>query len=172
MKRQNHTLKHQSLGTAAVRTTILCSAAILLVLALTGCASLPTDLVTTTAVDVERVNSTSARIRSVFVGDNDGILLVRGRLEKPYFGRGLIPGHLHIEVLGKDGLMLGQEITRYYRRSGKSCTSRFSRKFSVHPEDVRTVRIVHHFREDNEIDRGACLEPVSHRLAVGSIQPT
>lgn len=168
--KQSRTRQPPQASAAQAVTTL--SASLLLALALTGCASLPTDLVAADTVNVERLDSPKARIGSVFVGDKDGLLLVRGRLEKRHFGRSPIPGHLHIEVLGKDGLMLGQEITRYYRRSGKSSTSRFSREFSVHPEDVRTVRIVHHVREDNEIDRGACLEPVSHRPAVGSIHPT
>ncbi len=165
MKRAMQTLKRQSLEAAVVRPRIRWSAGTLLILALSGCASLPAALVDT--VNVERLDSPRANIRSVYVGDNHGLLLVRGRLEKRRAGRSPIPGHLHIEVLGKDGLMLGQEMTRYYQRSRKSGISGFAREFSVPPGDVRTVRIIHHVGEDKGVGCAARREHGAERAAVG-----
>ena len=155
MKRTKRTLKHQPRGAAGAQVTALWSAGTVLVLALSGCANLPTDLVAADTLNVERLDSPGARIGSLFVGDKNGALLVRGRLEKRHAGRGPIPGHLHIEVLGEDGAILGQEITRYYRQGGKSGTSRFSREFALSPGDVRIVRVIHHVREDKETDYDA-----------------
>ena len=140
------------------------SAGLLLVLWLSSCASLPPDLVAANAVDVERLDSPRARIGSLYVHDDNGRLQIRGRLKKLHAGRGRIPGHLHIEVLAKDGAVLAEGVVRYYRRSAKSGVSYFSREFGVRPEDVRTVRVIHHVREESGIDDGASQEPrVSRR---------
>ena len=148
MKRARETSKYRLRGVAALQSIILWSAGMLLAVALTGCTSFPTDSVVNDTVNIEREHSNKARIRSVFVGDRNGSLLVRGDLEKRIFGRGPIPGHLHITVLGYDGSILGEETTRYNRRNNKSSKSRFSLRFSVSPKDVRTVRVRHHVGED------------------------
>jgi hypothetical protein len=171
MKPEKPARKNQLHRTAAARTKLLCFAGTLLALALTGCANLPTNLVAAGTVNVERLDSSNARIRSVFGGDKDGLLLVRGHLEKRYFGRGRIPGHLHIEVLGEGGSMLGEQVTRYYRQSGRSSISRFSRKFSVHPGEVRTVRVIHHRRDDDADAGKAGPVPGASRGPYGSVQP-
>lgn len=118
-----------------------------------------------------QTNTRRVKTHETFVGEKDGLLLVWGRLEKRHAGRSRIPGHLHIEVFGKDGSMLGEEMTRYYRCCGKSGISRFSREFSVQPGEVLTVRVIHHVREDNEIGGGVGQGRGSLSISIGSIQP-
>lgn len=171
MKPTIHTFKHWACGTAIARVTTLWLAGALLALALTSCANFSTDLSASDAVNVERLDSPDARIGTVFVGDNDGLLLVRGRLEKRHFGRSPIPGHLHIEVIGKDGSMLAEQVTRYYRQSGKSSVSRFSKELAVQPGNVRTVRVIHHDRDDKEDSGSASPVPDASRGLHEPIQP-
>jgi len=121
----------------------------MLALWLTSCASLPPDLVAANTVNIERLDSPKARIGSLYVHDDNGRLQIRGRLKKRHVGRSPIPGHLHIEVFAKDGAVLAEGVVRYYQRSAKSGVSYFSWKSGVRPEDVRTVRVIHHVREEN-----------------------
>jgi len=69
---------------------------------------------------------------------------------------------LHIEVLAKDGAVLVKGVVRYYRRSAKLGLSSFSREFGVRPEDIRTVRVIHHAQEENgTVDDAASQKPES-----------
>jgi len=170
MKHAKRNLKRRPPQAPAARAVTTLSARLLLALALTGCANLPTDLVATGTLNVERLSSSNARIGSVFVGDEDGLLLVRGRLEKRYFGRGRIPGHLHIEALGQDGAMLGQVTAGYRRLSPKTGLSEFSRVLDINPEQVRTVRLIHHYRDDDEGAGNASPVPAANSGTHGQLQ--
>ena len=134
---------------AQVPTTRL--SGLLLTVLLASCISLPPNLVSSEGLHVERVDSSKARIGSLYVGDSDGQLKIRGRLKKRYAGRSPIPGHLHIELLAHDGAVLEAEIVPYYRYNAKSGVSHFSRKFSTRPEDVHTLCVIHHVGENNGI---------------------
>jgi hypothetical protein len=119
-----------------------------LAVAMTGCASLGLDPDISDAVRIERIDSPQARIASVRVRDHGGQLAVSGRLQKRHRGRSPIAGHLHIEVIGQEGTVLGQAVTSYRRLSPKLGISEFTRLLPVTPEQVRSVRIVHHHRDD------------------------
>lgn len=139
----------------STQAAVIGSSGLLLALWLTGCASLPPNLVATDAVNIERVDSSRARIGSLYAGEINGQLIIRGRLKKRHAGRSPIPGHVRIEVLAKDGAVLEEGVVGYYRHSAKSGVSYFSQDFGVRPEDVRTVRVIHHVREENSIGGGA-----------------
>jgi len=112
--------------------------------AVSGCAGLPSDSDVTRALDVQRLDSPNAQIVSVRVRDQGGGLEVSGRLQKRYAGRSPIPGKLHIEALDRNGVVLGQDTTPYYRLNPKMGSSTFSQFLDVRAEDVRTLRVVHH----------------------------
>jgi hypothetical protein len=112
--------------------------------AMSGCAGLPSDSDVTRALDVQRLDSPNAEIVSVRVRDQGGGLEVSGRLQKRYAGRSPIPGHLHIEALDQNGVVLGQATTRYHRLNPKLGSSTFSQFLDVRAENVRTLRVVHH----------------------------
>jgi hypothetical protein len=144
---------------------------LLLTVVLAGCGSLPPNLVSTDAVNIERIDSSKARIGSLYVGDSNGQLKIRGRLEKRHTGRSPIPGHLHIEVLAKDGAVLEEGVVRYYRHNPKSGVSYFSEAFDARPEDVRTVRVIHHVRDEggvseDDVSQNPSLWSAWHRFAV------
>jgi len=127
------------------------SAGLLLALLLTSCASLPPNLAVTNAVNIERVDSSRARIGSLYASDSNGQLKIRGRLKKRHAGRSPTPGHLYIEVLAKDGAVLEEGVVRYYRHNAKSSFSYFSQKFNVRPEIVRTVRVIHQAQDKETV---------------------
>ena len=112
--------------------------------AMSGCAGLPFDSDVSRAVDIQRVDSSSAQIASVRVRDQDGGLKVSGRLQKRHAGRSPISGHLHIEALDQQGVVLGQATTSSHRLNPKLGSSYFSELLAVRIEDVRTLRVVHH----------------------------
>ena len=171
MKHDHQALKREPPQVPAVQATTTLIAILMLSFFLTGCPSLPTDLVAAGSVDVERVSSPKARIKGVFVGDKDGVLLVRGRLEKRHAGRSPIPGHLHIEALGPDGTMLGQVTCKYRRLSPKTGTSEFSQILEIHPGQVRTVRVIHHHRNGDEDAATASPQRGASCGAHGSLRP-
>jgi hypothetical protein len=140
----------------------VCVAAVLTVVA-TGCASFRLDPLVTDAVEVERVDSSKARITTVQVRDRDGWLKVNGRIQKRHRGRGLLPGHLHIEALGEDGATLVQATTGYRRINRKSQTSTFTEVLDVRPARVATVRVIHHRRNDDENATIECSRPSTSR---------
>ena len=144
--------------------------ALVLALVITGCTSIRLDPVITDTVAVELMDSPGARVATVQVRDHDGRLKVSGRLKKRHAGRSPIPGHLHIEALAQDGTLLGQVTTRYRRLSAKTGTSEFSQVLAVGPEKVRTVRVIHHQRDDDEAANGN-LRPGASRKTYGPIQP-
>ncbi|MEN7973379.1 MAG: hypothetical protein ABFR47_06055, partial [Verrucomicrobiota bacterium] len=117
--------------TFPAQTAMSCFRGLLLTIVLVGCGSLPPNLISTNAVTVERIDSSRARIGSLYVGESKGRLKIRGRLNKRHAGRSPIPGHLHIEVFAKDGEMLEEGVVRYYRHNTKSGVSYFSREFTV-----------------------------------------
>jgi len=119
-----------------------------LAVAMTGCASLGLDPDISDAVRIERIDSPQARIASVQVRDHGGQLAVSGRLQKRYRGRSPIAGHLHIEAIAQDGTVLGQAVTSYQRLSPKLGISEFTQRLAVAPDQARSVRVIHHHRDD------------------------
>lgn len=138
----SHTWRAQSATTALI--------GLLLAFVLLGCASLPPNLVSTGAVTVERIDSSKAEIGSLYVGGSNGRLVINGRLEKRYEGRSPIPGHVQIQMLAKDGAILEEAYVRHYRHNPESGASYFSQEFGVRPQDVRTVRVIHHIEDEDE----------------------
>jgi hypothetical protein len=112
--------------------------------AVAGCSSLPADLTSDDNVQIERVDSNTAIIGQVHVGAVADGVRVAGSLRKTFLRRGQIPGHLHIEMRAADGTVLATRVTRYHRRLAKSGLAYFSQTLAVRPDDVRTVRLVHH----------------------------
>lgn len=170
MNNEQQTLNRRDLQPALAKIARSACIAVALVAVATGCASFRLDPLITDAVEVERMDSRKARIRTVQVRDHDGRLQVSGRLKKRHKGRSPIPGHLHIEALGQDGAILGQVTTGYRRLSPKTGTSEFSQVLDVRPEQVRTVRVIHHHRDDEEDATKASPQPGASRRVYRPIQ--
>ena len=109
-----------------------------------GCSSLPPNLASAGRLQIDRVDSNNAMIGQVHVGAVADGVRVSGSLRKTFLRRGRIPGHLHIEMRAADGTVLETRVTRYHRRFAKSGRAYFAQTLAVRPDDVRTVRLVHH----------------------------
>ena len=116
----------------------------LMLWAVAGCSSLSANLASDGNMQIERVDSHNAMIGQVHVGGVADGVRVAGSLRKTFLRRGRIPGHLHIEMRAADGTVLATRVTRYHRRFAKSGRAYFSQTLAVRPDDVRTVRLVHH----------------------------
>jgi hypothetical protein len=112
-------------------------------LALSACASLAPDITIGGTVNIERINSHNARVALVRARAMDHKLRISGSLMKQYSGRGAIPGFLQIEVLGDDGILLGQTTSHYIQHGAKSRRAYFAEIVTVRPADVRTIRVIH-----------------------------
>ena len=111
---------------------------------ITGCASVPDSQSANGKLTVERVDSRDARIAHVYVRHDGSELRITGDIRKTFQRRGRIPGHLHIEVIGENGMLLAQTTSRYHRRSVKSRQSHFSETIPVQTDKVTKVRVIHH----------------------------
>jgi hypothetical protein len=111
---------------------------------ITGCASVPDSQSANGKLTVERVDSRDARIAHVYVQPDGSELRITGDIRKTFQRRGRIPGHLHIEVIGENGMLLAQTTSRYHRRSVKSRQSHFSETIPVQQGKVTKVRVIHH----------------------------
>jgi hypothetical protein len=165
MKNEQQTLNRRALQPALGKIARSACIAVALVAVAPGCASFRLDPLITDAVEIERMDSRKARIRMVQVRDHDGRLKVSGRLKKRHKGRSPISGHLHIEALGQDGTLLGQVTTGYHRLSPKTGTSEFSQILDIRSEQVRTVRVIHHYGDGDEDAINATPQPGASREA-------
>lgn len=156
---------------APIATARLACLALTLAVAMSGCAVIRLDPVITDAVEVERVDSPRALVTSVQVRDHNGRLKVSGRLKKRHRGRSPIPGHLHIEAHSQDGAMLGQVTTGYRQLSPKMGISKYSQVLDLRPDQVRTVRVIHHHRDDHDDAANERGQPTAVRSASGPSQP-
>lgn len=142
-----------------------------LAVAMTGCASLGLDPEISDTLRIERIDSPRARIASVQVRDHEGQLAVSGRLQKRCRGRSPIAGHLHIEALAQDGAVLGQAVTSYRQLSPKLGISEFAQRLALAPDQVRSVRVIHHHRDDIEPHSGQSSPSSSRGEAKPSGEP-
>ena len=111
---------------------------------LSGCAGMPPDLTDSGKMELERIDSPTAHVGPVHVWAADSGLMVSGSLSDPNGRRGRIPGHLHIEAIGDNGVPLAAITTDYYRLSFKARQEKFSKELPVDPGDVRKIRVIHH----------------------------
>ena len=115
---------------------------------LSGCASMPDNLAANGTMKVERVDSRDAHIEIVQVRAVTFGLKISGRLRKRYHGRGVIPGHLHIKIIDRNGEILAQTTSGYQRRSVKTRRSSFSTTISMQQGEVSTIEVIHHGLSD------------------------
>lgn len=123
--------------------------------ALSGCAARQLDPALPDSVGVERIDSSRARITSVFLRDHAGRLSVSGRMQKTFRGHSPIPGHLHLEAIGADGVVLGEAVSAYRTLNPKMGTAEFSRQLPVPSDPVHRVRVSHHPSADSPSDAQA-----------------
>jgi len=123
------------LATFAILTTITLTA---------GCATTGRDLVRDNTVKIEKVSSSRATVSFVSVLQEGNDVTLRGEVRRrPVVGRGSIPGHIDLEVIGPHGGILEETIVGYHRRSVKSRRASFRATLQTAPPLGSTIRVTH-----------------------------
>jgi len=124
-------------------STIAAISGIVGLVSVTGC-SMNSNLVKERDVKVETVNSSNVTITRAYLQTTKTPMELRRELKRRYSGRGPIPGHLHIELIGSDGVTFKEADVGYKRNRSKS---RYAKFYLPIPNDltkISAVRVIHH----------------------------
>ena len=109
---------------------------------LTGCMS--ALAVKDKNIDIQTKDSLTARVSAVQLMEDSEGLLVTGTLQRSAIGRGLILGHLHIEVTGRDGALLQElEIDQMYPGNNRQFEP-FQTHLKPSVQQISAIKVVHH----------------------------
>lgn len=109
---------------------------------LTGCTS--ALAIKDKNIDIQTEDSLTARVNSVELMEDTEGLLVTGKLQRSAIGRGLILGHLHIEVIGRDGALLQDlEIDQMYPGNNRQFEP-FQTHLKPSVQQISAIKVVHH----------------------------
>jgi hypothetical protein len=122
---------------------------------LAGCASTGKDLVRDNTVEIEKVPSQWAALRFVTVVQDGDKIELRGEVTRRPTGRGPIPGHIDLEVIGPDGIALETSTIDYHRGSVKSRYAIFHTTLKTAPPGS-TIRVTHDNRAVFSCERLHC----------------
>jgi len=111
-----------------------------------GCASTGNDLVPENILKIEKVPSRWAALRAVSVVQDGDEITLRGKVTRRSTGRGPIPGHIDLEVIGPDERVVEKSVVDYHRRSVKSRYATFHATLNAAPPPGSTLRIIHDTR--------------------------
>lgn len=140
-----------------MNTKWVCSLLTMLAVVLAaGCASAGKDLVRDGAIEVEKVASSQATITSVRVIQEGEEMLIRGQVQRRPIGRGPIPGHIDLEVIGPDGGVLELATLDHHRRSVRSRYAEFHGTLTTTPPAGSTIRVTHDTRAHPPCERRHC----------------
>jgi hypothetical protein len=96
------------------------------------------------APDLVSIDSRNAHVAHVSTDAvNAGQLKVAGYLTKRFNARGRIPGELRITAIDRDGAVIGEQVSRYSRRSANSGKAYFSQVLDVRVAEVARVQVEH-----------------------------
>lgn len=102
------------------------------------------------SINIERIDSKVADISHAYLKRSDGQLILRGEVKRSSVGRGPIPGHLHITLIGPQGEMLKEANISYMRRNVKSSRAFFSTELPIDLPPGSTIKITHFDRETHQ----------------------
>jgi len=122
---------------------------------LAGCASTGKDLVRDNTVKIEKVPSQWAALRFINVVQDGDKIELRGEVTRRPIGRGPIPGHIDLKVIGPDGVTLEESMIDYHRRSVKSRYATFHTALKAAPPGS-TIRVMHDTRAVFSCERLRC----------------
>jgi len=95
-------------------------------------------------INIERIDSSSANITHAYLRFTDNELVLRGELKRRLASRGIIPGHLHVEIVDSVGDVIDESVVYYTRKCTSSSTSTYMYKTRVDPGRISVIRITHH----------------------------
>lgn len=141
----NHAITKGSSGGNAIRYMRGHLVLLLVAASVSGCATRGQDLVRDRTVTVESISSPRATVRRVTVEQRGPDMEIRGELSRRWPGRGSIPGHVDMSLIGPDGTVLWEASLGYWRWSIKSRTAVFHVKPRLEqPPPGSTLRVRHH----------------------------
>ena len=115
-----------------------------ILLGLSACGNAPIYMARDGSINVEYSSSHALHFSRVVVYQNDAGLIIAGELHKRGHGRGFIPGHIDIEIIGPDDTLLATKGISYHRGSNKSRRSQLYVEIPIDLPINSTVRILHH----------------------------
>lgn len=121
----------------------LTSITILAVLTLTGCATTEEDSVLNDTMNIEKISSREATVVFVNITQSGDHLVLRGMVRRRLPGRGLIPGHIDLEVIGANGAVLENFEIAYHRHSIKSSYASFRAILKTTPPPGSKILVIH-----------------------------
>ena len=123
---------------------------------ITGCATMGKDLVRNGSVNIEKVSSRKATIVFVSVIQEGDQAVLRGEVRSRGFGRGPIPGHIDLEVIGTDGSVLEKSKIDYHQLSSKSTYAKFHATLKAMPPPGSIIRVTHNTRTLSPCEQRYC----------------
>lgn len=118
-------------------------------LSATGCAMPVRDLIRDRTVTVETVASHWAIVTSVSVGQWATGVECAGILRRRSFTRGLIPGHVDVNLIAPDGVIVRTISVPLQKRRATSGMVYFRATLDIQPPPGSTVRVTHHVSADH-----------------------
>jgi len=110
---------------------------------LVGCVTTGSNLVHNGTVKIEKVSSAWGTIGFVNVIQEGEEVRLRGQVRRRPSGRGPIPGHIDLEVIGPEGNVLEKLVIDYDRPSPKSRYANFHAVLTATPPPGSTIRVTH-----------------------------
>jgi hypothetical protein len=107
-------------------------------------------------IKLESVDSSSVHINKVYLKNSGTALELRGEVKKhfvrPHPRRFSIPGHLDIELMNIDGVVLKTVYIDYKQKPTKLGFAKFYLLISDDVEQIRAIRVIHHETRSHTID--------------------
>lgn len=117
--------------------------ALLAILFLAGCATTPSTW-HESGVTLEGVESSTARIGRLYLKAANGATLLRGDVIRRVHAHGQIPGHLHIEIISPQGVVVREANIGYSRQSSNTHDGSFEIPLTEPIATGSTIRVTHH----------------------------
>ncbi len=115
----------------------------LMITVLAGCAAGGIDLVRDESINIDdQVSCQYAHLNNLVVEQRGEDLFVSGAIHRNMHRRGVILGHIHVEVSSPDGEILKRVDTGLHRLSRKSYEARFSTTLPLRVKPGSTVRVI------------------------------
>ena len=95
-------------------------------------------------VQIEKKDSISARVRDVKIMENSNGAYISVDLIRSSLSRGPIGGHIHVEVLGRDGTVLQDSESYDVFPSNSQQFSTFNSDIETLIENISILRVSHH----------------------------
>ena len=121
---------------------------------LAGCATTGKDLVSSNTVKIEKVSSAWGTIGFVTVRQKEEEVTIRGKVNRRPSGRGPIPGHIDLEIIDPEGVILEESVIDYDRPSPKSRHADFNAVLNAAPPQGSTIRLIHDSRVISSGEQG------------------